>query len=69
MSRTIKISLTMEVKCETECASMKAFRKKCPDIPPELWHLDCLLDEHLDGYAGRNDFGRLTDISIPPDES
>lgn len=63
------ISLTIEVKCEKDCPSKVAFQKQCPDIPPELWCMDCLLDEHIDRYLSRNDFGRLTDIITTPDAS
>ncbi len=78
MSRIIKVALTMEVKCEKECMALKAFKKACPGIPPDLCCLDCLLDEYIDREGDQSlvpegvlatGFGRLTDISFVNDES
>ncbi len=59
----------MTVACEEDCLAIKQFCLNHPDIPPELFHLDCLLDEHLDGYVEGKRFGELADISFTPDGS
>ncbi len=72
MSKTIKVTLTMTINCDDcnfECLAIKGFKRIHPSIPPDLFHLDCILDEHIDGYVDGVGFGKLTDISFAPDTS
>lgn len=59
MTRKVEIKALMTINCEKVCEMVRMFQAEYPEMDSNLWCLECLLAQHLDGYPFEQKYGCL----------